>query len=144
MTMTKEEAQKAYNDLVAYRKQNILTKSKNHLGRIEIHHIVPISMNGLDIEDNKVALLTREHFMAHVYLWIIHHDDKFYDAAICALMNMHNSTVNGYRKDIRDFILMSEDYQQAREEFGKLVSKISSKANKGERRRNGRTDKENG
>ena len=130
--MTKEEAQKAYNDLVAYRKQNVLIKSKEHPGRIEIHHIIPTSMNGLDVEENKIALLAKEHFMAHVYLWIIHHDDEFHDQMLCALMNMHKGTVNGSRKELRDFILMSEDYQQAREEFGKLASKIASEANKGE------------
>ena len=32
-------------------------------------------MNGLDEDSNKVALFAKEHFMAHVYLWIIHHDD---------------------------------------------------------------------
>lgn len=133
MTMTKEEAQKAYDELVASRKQNVLTKSKEHPGRIEIHHIIPTSMNGLDVEENKIALLAKEHFMAHVYLWIIHHDDEFHDQMLCALMNMHKGTVNGNRKELRDFILMSEDYQQAREEFGKLASKILSEANKGEK-----------
>ena len=71
--------------------------------------------------------------MAHVYLWIIHHDDEFHDQMLCALMNMHKGTINGNRKELRDFILMSEDYQQAREEFGKLASKIASEANKGEK-----------
>lgn len=50
-----------------------------------------------------------------------------------ALMNMHKGTKNGSRKELRDFILMSEDYQQAREEFGKIASKIASVANKGEK-----------
>ena len=48
-----------------------------------------------------------------------------------ALMNMHKGTKNGSRKEFRDFILMSEDYQQAREEFGKIASKIASVANGG-------------
>ena len=131
MTMTKEEAQKAYDDLIAYRRQNVLVKSKDHPGMIEKHHIIPISINGLDIDENKIALLAKEHFMAHVYLWIIHHDDEFHDQMLCALMNMHKGTINGNRKELRDFILMSENYQQAREEFGKLASKIASEANKG-------------
>ena len=129
MTMTKEEAQKAYTDLIAYRQQNVLTKSKKNPGKIEVHHIVPISMNGLDEELNKVALFAKEHFMAHVYLWIIHHDDQFHDQMTGALMNMHKGTKNGSRKELRDFILMSEDYQQAREEFGKIVSKLLQQAN---------------
>ena len=133
MTMTKEEAQQAYDGLIAYRRQNVLVKSKDHPGMIEKHHIIPTSINGLDIDENKIALLAKEHFMAHVYLWIIHHDDEFHDQMLCALMNMHKGTKNGNRKELRDFILMSEDYQQAREEFGKIASKIASEANKGEK-----------
>ena len=134
--MTKEEAQKAYDELVASRKQNVLTKSKKHPGRIEIHHIIPTSMNGLDVKENKIALLAKEHFMAHVYLWIIHHDDEFHDQMLCALMDMHKGTVNGNRKELRDFILMSEDYQQAREEFGKFCSHMFSKLNTHEKNPN--------
>ena len=130
--MTKEEAQKAYIDLLTYRKQNILIKSKAHPGQIEIHHIVPLSIGGLDNKENKIALLAKEHFMAHVYLWIIHHDDEFHISMTYALMNMHKGTINGSRKSLREFILMSEDYQQAREEFGKLVSSMLSDMNKGE------------
>ena len=48
-----------------------------------------------------------------------------------ALMNMLKGTKNGNRKELRDFILMSDDYQQAREEFGKIASKIASEANGG-------------
>ena len=131
--MTKEEAQKAYDDLIQLRRKEVLVKSKENPGKIEVHHIVPISMNGLDEDSNKVALFAKEHFMAHVYLWIIHHDDQFHDQMTCALVNMHKGTKNGNRKELRDFILMSEDYQQAREEFGKIASKIASAANKGEK-----------
>lgn len=133
MTMTKEYAQKAYEELIIYRQQNVLIKSKDNPGQIEIHHIVPTSIGGLDEESNKVALFAKEHFMAHVYLWIIHHDDEFHDQMTAALMNMHKGTKNGIRKELREFILMSEDYQQAREEFGKIASKILSEANKGEK-----------
>lgn len=56
MTMTKDEAQKAYDDLIIYRQQNVLIKSKENPGQIEIHHIVPISIGGLNEEVNKIAL----------------------------------------------------------------------------------------
>lgn len=69
--------------------------------------------------------------MAHVYLWIIHHDDEFHDQMLCALMSMHKGTKNGSRKELRDFMLMSEDYQQAREEFGQVASQIAHEANVG-------------
>lgn len=136
MTMTKEEAQKAYDDLIAYRQQNILIKSKEHPGRVEIHHIIPISIGGSNNNLNKISLLAKEHFMAHVYLWIIHHDDEFHDQMTAALMNMHNGTIHGSRKEIREFILMSKDYQQAREEFGKIASILLSKVNKGKKNSN--------
>ena len=134
--MTKDEAQKAYNDLVVYRQQNVLTKSKENPGKIEIHHIVPISIGGIDEDSNKVTLLAKEHFMAHVYLWIIHHDDEFHDQMTGALMNMHKGTKCGSRTELREFILMSEDYQEAREEFGRITSKILSEANKGNKNHN--------
>ena len=92
MTMTKEEAQKAYDDLISYRQQNVLVKSKENPGKIEVHHIIPVSIGGLNEESNKVALLAKEHFMAHVYLWIIHHGDEYHNQMTSALMNMHKGT----------------------------------------------------
>lgn len=55
--------------------------------------------------------------MAHVYLWIIHHEDEFHYKTMCALNMMVNGTLDGSRKELRDFILMSEEYQKVREEF---------------------------
>jgi hypothetical protein len=49
----------------------------------------------------------------------------------CALMNMHKGTLNGSRQELRDYILASEEYQLAREDFAKIFSKKSSKINKG-------------
>ena len=131
--ITKEEALQAYDSLIQYRRQDVLFKSKENHGKIEVHHIVPTSIGGTDNDVNKIALLAKEHFMAHVYLWIIHHDDEFHAQMTCALMNMHKGTKNGFRKELREFILMSEEYQQAREEFGKISSKMFSEANKGEK-----------
>ena len=37
--LTKEEAQKAYDDLIWLRRKEVLVKSKENLGRIEVHHI---------------------------------------------------------------------------------------------------------
>jgi hypothetical protein len=44
----------------------------------------------------------------------------------CALMNMHKGTLNGSRQELRDYILASEEYQLAREDFGKYLSKTIS------------------
>lgn len=126
--ITKEEAEKAYQELVQLRRSEVLGKSNENPGKIEIHHIIPISCNGEDVDENKIALYAKEHFMAHVYLWIIHHDDEFHDQTLCALNLMIKGTLNGNRQELRDFILASEEYQKAREEFAKLMSQtIGSK-----------------
>lgn len=120
--ITKEEAEKAYQELVQLRRSEVLVKSNENPGKIEIHHIIPISCNGEDVDENKIALYAKEHFMAHVYLWIIHHDDEFHNQTLCALNLMIKGTLNGNRQELRDFILASEEYQKAREEFAKLMS----------------------
>lgn len=91
--MTKEEAAKAYADLIQLRQSEI--PKKTTLGGIEVHHVVPISCKGLDVDDNKIALYAREHFMAHVYLWAIHHDDEFHFQTTYALNMMAKGTLAG-------------------------------------------------
>lgn len=120
--MTKDEAVKAYDQLVQFRQQNQLQKTKENLGKVETHHILPISCGGEDISENRINLFAKEHFMAHVYLWIIHHEDEFHYQTMCALNMMVKGSFDGSRKELRDFILISEEYQKAREEFAKLQS----------------------
>lgn len=129
--ITKEEAQKAYQELIQLRRSEVLVKSNENPGKIEIHHIIPISCNGEDVDENKIALYAKEHFMAHVYLWIIHHNDEFHNQTLCALNKMIQGTLNGNRQELRDFILASEEYQKAREEFAQYSSKLLSEANTG-------------
>ena len=117
--------------MLSFRRQEILVKSKDFPGRIETHHILPLSMGGLDTEENKIDLLAKEHFMAHVYLWVIYRFGKFHSQATSALMAMHKGSLKGFRRDLREFILASEEYQQAREDFSKLIVPILSEANKG-------------
>lgn len=129
--ITKEEAIKAYEDLIQLRRSEVLVKDKSKLGSIEIHHILPTSCGGIDNDENKIALYAKEHFMAHVYLWIIHHDDEFHNQTLCALNKMIQGTLNGNRQELRDFILASEEYQKAREEFAQYSSKLLSEVNTG-------------
>lgn len=129
--ITKEEAIKAYEDLIQLRRSEVLVKDKSKLGSIEIHHILPTSCGGIDNDENKIALYAKEHFMAHVYLWIIHHEDEFHNQTICALNNMVKGTSNGSRKELRDFIFASEEYQKAREEFAQYASRLLSESNLG-------------
>lgn len=126
--MTKDEAVKAYDQLVQFRQQNQLQKTSENPGKVESHHILPISCRGEDIPENRINLLAKEHFMAHVYLWIIHHEDEFHCQTMCALNMMVKGTLDGNRKELRDFILMSEEYQKAREEYAQFTSEtIGSK-----------------
>jgi len=51
--------------------QNLVIKaqSRNSLsGYVEIHHIIPRSMGGSDIDSNLVKMTAREHFVAHLLL----------------------------------------------------------------------------
>lgn len=88
-------------------------------------------MGGLDTKENKIDLLAKEHFMAHVYLWAIHRFEKFHVQATLALMAMHKGSLKGLRQDLQECTLASEEYQQAREDFSKLIAPILSEANKG-------------
>ena len=132
--MTKDEAVKAYDQLVQFRQQNQLQKTSENPGKVESHHILPISCGGEDVPENRINLLAKEHFMAHVYLWIIHHEDEFHCQTMCALNMMVKGTLTGNRKELRDFILLSEEYQKAREEYAQycsttIGSKITGKNN---------------
>ena len=130
--ISKEEAIKYYNDLITFRKSNPLFKSKKSLGSVETHHIQPTSCGGQNIAENKINLLAKEHFMAHVYLWIIHHDDEYHSQTTYALSNMIKGTLNGSRSDLRSFILESEEYQKAKEECAILKSQTMGSKIRGE------------
>lgn len=71
--------------------------------------------------------------MAHVYLWVIHHDDEYHSQTTYALSNMIRGTLNGSRSDLRSFILESEEYQKAKEECAILNSQTIRSKIKGEK-----------
>ena len=71
--------------------------------------------------------------MAHVYLWVIHHDDEYHSQTTYALFNMIRGTLNGSRSDLRSFILESEEYQKAKEEFSVLNSQTIGSKIKGDK-----------
>ena len=129
--MLTEEAIKAYADLIQLRRSQVPIKTKP--GEVEIHHVLPTSCGGLDVPENKIALYAKEHFMAHVYLWIIHHEDEFHCQTMCALNMMVKGTLDGSRKELRDFILTSEEYQKAREEYAQFISETIGKKISGEK-----------
>jgi len=58
--------QKIYNLLIESRIDRVLDKNEVY----ENHHIIPISLGGKNIKENKVFLTYREHFIAHKLLFL--------------------------------------------------------------------------
>lgn len=58
---------KHYHKLCSSRKA--LRRSREDNTYYENHHIIPKSLGGNDLEDNKVLLTAREHYIAHLLLY---------------------------------------------------------------------------
>jgi len=112
---------KIYDNLINYRKQNLLID-----GYIENHHIIPKSLGGSDEESNIVALTAREHYIAHLLLAKFNKcSQTMY--ALC-MMQIKNYTNEG-----RHIIKSGRMYEWAREEFVKYITKNNKITSKGER-----------
>jgi len=62
-----------YRRLIRYRKSECpIEKSKDKIGEVEAHHIVPKSLGGTDDPDNLVNLTVLEHILAHKLLYYIY------------------------------------------------------------------------
>lgn len=106
---------KIYNDMIENAKTKI--RSKKDGNYYEIHHIIPVCMNGTNDKDNLVLLTAREHFMAHKLLHKIYPKNyKLYFAfvSMCKFL-----TDNRYKPCSRDF-----DY--LKESFGRYISEINT------------------
>lgn len=112
-----------YDQLVAFRKQNKLLKSKEESGKIETHHILPRSCGGTDDPENLVNLYAKEHFMAHYYLWKMHENDEFKYQLLNAFWMMCTMNSTSQDRSYQEYVKMSEEYQEARIQFAKYVSK---------------------
>ena len=53
-----------YNRFISSRGKRSRSKKKGY----ELHHIIPTSIGGTDTVDNRIALTSREHFIAHLIL----------------------------------------------------------------------------
>lgn len=60
-------------------------------GYVEIHHIVPVCLGGIDDKDNLVALTAEEHFVAHQFLVKIYPGNR---SLIYAALMMGNTRSN--------------------------------------------------
>jgi hypothetical protein len=110
-----------YDDLIAYRQQNVLS-----IGYIEKHHILPRSLGGTDDTTNLVALTGREHYVAHLLLARFNRCSQ--TAYALWMMQMKSS------KDCnRPCIKSGRMYEWARKEFIMYISENAKITSKGER-----------
>lgn len=99
---------KLYNDLISFRKSNVLIKSDTQY--VEKHHIIPRCIGGDDSEENLVDLTAREHFVAHKILAKIY--PNIIDLKIAVLFMSRRG----------DNKLSSRQYSTCREEHARFMS----------------------
>jgi len=86
---------------------------------VEIHHILPESMGGLNIDSNLITLSARQHYLAHWMLWKAY-GSKEMTAAFFSMSNQSNS------HQIRERRITSRTYDRLRAEFSKHISKSTT------------------
>ena len=74
------------------RQLSVLHKSKDNVGAVESHHIVPLCLNGPDIKTNIVNLTPREHYICHLLLWKMHPKHLGLNFALMSMTDNSNST----------------------------------------------------
>jgi len=108
---------KIYNDLVAKAKVRGLDKSKIDF-YTEAHHIVPVCIGGTNEASNFVLFSGREHFIAHMLLWIANPQN-------ISLMRAAHIMSSRWTNDIAGNShvgINSKIYSKLREEYSKAVS----------------------
>lgn len=111
--------QKIYNS-IADRAKN---RSFSNLDYYETHHIIPTCIGGEDIDENKIKLTYREHFLMHWMLHILHPADKGLAAAfhICAFGTNCRNT----RKNIELYMPSSKAIASAKQ--AKIIARTGTK-----------------
>lgn len=111
---------KWYDQLIFKRKSlSVLRKNKNNIGKYEEHHIIPRCIGGDDTDENRVILLAREHYIAHLLLLKIYEsNEQFYDLLLYAWNNMTVKSSNQQRVTSKNKM-----FQILKQKVGELVSK---------------------
>lgn len=107
--------QKIYNDLIKHAKMQKIETNQY----VEVHHIIPRSLNGSDDNSNLVSLTARQHYIAHMLLVKIaemHNDLNEYKKMLYAFNCMKWGRIDGKRA----FRYNSRLYQQLKEKFSEL------------------------
>jgi len=105
-------------------------KSREVVGYVEVHHIVPKSMGGTNSDDNLVSLTAREHFLVHWLLFKIYNSPAMARAfRLMADTNgkLHGRTYQG-AKEIYAASMMGEDNVSKRDDVKARIS-VGVKAN---------------
>jgi len=104
---------KIYNNIIEYRKNNILDS-----GYTEKHHIIPRSINGSNDTDNIVELTAREHFICHFLL------AKMYEKYTFEWYKMNHAFLMMKSQSIyQNRYFNSRLYDFMRENFSEVMSK---------------------
>ena len=77
----------------------------------ELHHILPKSLGGLDLQENLVLLTAREHYIAHLLLYVIYKQkggSAFRKMAFALVSMLSNANTSTYRFSARSYSIMRE------------------------------------
>ena len=85
---------------------------------VELHHILPRSMGGINDNDNLVKLSARQHYLAHWMLWKAY-QSKEMTFAFFSMSNQSNQYQGRNRR------INSRIYENLRNEFSTLLSKTA-------------------
>ena len=86
---------------------------------VEIHHILPESMGGLNVDSNLITLSARQHYLVHWMLWKAY-KSKEMTAAFFSMSNQSNPHQCRERK------ITSRAYAKLRAEFSTHISKSTT------------------
>lgn len=115
--------QNIYISLIIKRQLNVLVKTIDNKGEIEIHHIVPKCCGGTNKKDNLIALTTREHYIAHILLTKIYKNTDNYGKLCLSVQRMMGAN---YTDDRKHFKFNSKLYTSFRKTYGNYIGKITS------------------
>lgn len=84
-----------YNMLIERAQRRNWTKTTSGC-YVELHHILPRCLGGIDDNENLVYLTAKEHYVAHLLLAKIHNSKELWFAVLCFKGNHNNITGSMY------------------------------------------------
>lgn len=100
---------KIYEDLISKAKsenrKRLKNSNKNYV-YYELHHIIPKSLGGSDLKENKILLTAKEHFICHKLLVEIYPEEKKLIYAVFFLSVSKGSSGK------RDYVVGAREYER--------------------------------